>query len=103
MRFLNDLRAFVKECKYLWKGIRQESARMKKLMAMEKDLGVLGTFLYLFETEMMELPDEIKQFSLSSFTQMYYNEDFIQTPTEDIQFEAALKQYCLKYGVDFPN
>mgnify|MGYP003630799871 FL=1 len=103
MRFLKDVRTFVRELRYLWKGIRQESARMKKLIIMEKDLGVMGTFLHLFESEMMELPDEIKRFSLSTFTQMYYNDEFEDKSEQDIQFEAALKQYCLKYGVDFPN
>tara|TARA_R110002020_G_scaffold2_6_gene72 strand:- start:1416 stop:1727 length:312 start_codon:yes stop_codon:yes gene_type:complete len=103
MRFFKDMRTFLKELKYLWKGIRQESARMKKLMKMENELGVIGTFLHIFESEMMELPDDIKVFSLSTFTQMYYDDEFTEVSDKDIQFEAALKQYCIKYGVDFPN
>lgn len=70
---------------------------------MEEDLGVIGAFISVFEKEMMEYPNEIIQFALSTFTVMYFDPNFDEQSDKDIQFIPVLKQYCDKYGVDFPN
>jgi len=103
VRVLKDFWNFLKQSRYLWKMIRIESKRMKVLLSMEKELGVIGAFIEVFEKEMMEYPNEIKQFALDTFTVMYFDPDFNEQSDKDIQFIPVLKQYCDKYGVDFPN
>jgi hypothetical protein len=99
MRIHKDIWMFIKILPHVFKTIRHDSKMMVKLMKSEEKEGRVNTFLHLFESEVESLPLELIQFSLINFLDAYNTYDY--SHPKDPEALVTLKQYCLKYGVEY--
>jgi len=102
MRILRDIYSMVMSLVPVWKLIRNESKTILKFKTMENEIGKIGTFLHMFEEDMMHLPDEMCKFAIQTFGAAYFALEEDEKDEKDIALESTLKQYASKYEVDFP-
>lgn len=83
----------------LFKEYRSETKYIRNLQNMEKEEGMIGTFLHVFETELMDtLPDEVLGIILLEFVKEY--KASAEPQESDALNSSAFNSYCIKYGIE---
>lgn len=84
----------------LFREFRKETKYIHRLTKMEKKEGMVGTFLHVFETELMDtLPTEVLGLILTEFVKEYESKKEEHQHDMDVVNIPAFNAYCDKYGV----
>tara|TARA_Y100000004_G_C8902998_1_gene407358 strand:- start:743 stop:1051 length:309 start_codon:yes stop_codon:yes gene_type:complete len=84
----------------IFREFRKETKYIANLNNMEKKEGMVGTFLYVFETELMDtLPIEVLSIILLEFAKEYESKKEENYHEADSVNIPAFNAYCDKYGV----
>ena len=98
--FLRDIRTFSKEIRSAWKQFRIEQKYSRMMEKKEKEHGMIQCYLDELENSLPNMEKEQIRLSLRMFLHFYgMVED--KHPL-DINNEVTIKEYCKKYGVEFP-
>jgi len=98
--YLYDLYHFLRHFRKAWKQYRIEVKYSRMIEKKEKEQGMIQCYLDDLEGVLPDMEEQQIKLSLRMFLHFYEMVD--DKHPQDILNEVTIKEYCKKYGVEFP-
>lgn len=98
--YFHDLFNFLSQFRKAWKQYRIEVKYSRMIEKKEKEQGMIQCYLDDLEGVLPDMEEQQIKLSLRMFLHFYGMVD--DKHPQDILNENTIKEYCKKYGVEFP-